>query len=503
MWIRTLELQNLRSFSQCKMEFSKGINVLIGPNNSGKSTILCPLLGIQEGLPQPNPKDLRLGQSEAKAEITFGDIDPKYFSKKFDKIIFVKDKHHANFTLLSSVTENKQISSENKIPGREPGNFIYPFLSKRKVTELDEQVNDGVAESVSLNFKNLNAKIDRLSNPEFLPAHELYMRACDKILGFRITSAHTRSGKQAVYTVRNMDQISLLAMGEGVMNILGLVVQLAIAEKQLFLIEEPENDVHPKALKALLDLIGEKSIDNQFIITTHSNIVVKRLGALPESKLFRVEPNIVNRMPTSSVTEIDASHESRREVLTELGYELNDVDLWDAWLFLEESSAEKIIREYLIPWFTPSLGPRLRTFSAHSISEVAPKFRDFNELFVFLHLEPTYKNKAWILVDGGAEEKQTVDQLLKTYSHSGWDPKQFRQLSCHDFEDYYPTQFKERVTSVKAIQDKKLKRAKKRDLLSEVEQTIADNKEGLKIAFNDSAAEVITILKDIEKSLSS
>jgi predicted ATPase len=34
-------------------------------------------------------------------------------------------------------------------------------------------------------------------------------------------------------------------MGEGVMNILGLIVHLAIAENRLFLVEEPENDVHP------------------------------------------------------------------------------------------------------------------------------------------------------------------------------------------------------------------------------------------------------------------
>ena len=41
-------------------------------------------------------------------------------------------------------------------------------------------------------------------------------------------------------------------MGEGVANIVGLLVDLCLAENKLFLIEEPENDIHPKALKGLL-----------------------------------------------------------------------------------------------------------------------------------------------------------------------------------------------------------------------------------------------------------
>ncbi len=502
MWIQSLTLKNIRSFSEAKIDFSKCINVLVGPNNAGKSTILLPLLGLQDGLPHPTLADVRLGETEASAEMTFGDFDQKYFRKKFARVWYQYRKDHNDFPLFGAAEGKNQQEGCNKAPGKEPGNYVYPFVSKRKVTQLGEHVTDGIVEAIPSTFENLNAKIDRLSNPEFLPAHTLYMRACDEILGFRVTTAHTGQGKSAVYTVRNMNQIPLLAMGEGVMNILGLVVHLAIAEKQLFLIEEPENDVHPKALKALLDLIGEKSTDNQFIITTHSNIVLKRLGAYPECKVLRVESTLVNRMPTSAVTEIEASPESRREVLAELGYELHDVDMWDAWLILEESSAEKIIREYLIPWFVPSLGPRLRTYSAHSLSEIAPRFRDFNDLFVFLHLEPAYKNKAWVVVDGGEAEKTTVDQLAALYGRSGWKPAQFQQLRNHDFEDYYPTCFAERVAKVKAIREKNARRDAKRSLLEEVERAIAEDEGALRGAFETSATELITVLRDIEKSLS-
>lgn len=88
-------------------------------------------------------------------------------------------------------------------------------------------------------------------------------------------------------------------------------------------------------------------------------------------------------------------------MLEELGYEAFDFGQWKAWLILEESSAEVIIREFLIPTFVHKLINKLKTYSARSLSEIELKFKDFNNLFVFVHLEQIYKNKAWVIVDAG------------------------------------------------------------------------------------------------------
>ncbi|MCH8024248.1 MAG: hypothetical protein IIB43_06015, partial [Candidatus Marinimicrobia bacterium] len=127
------------------------------------------------------------------------------------------------------------------------------------------------------------------------------------------------------------------------------------------------NDIHPKALKGLLSLIAEKYETNQFIVTTHSHIVTKYLGSNPNSKVFEVKVSFENRIPSSEIEEVASDVEARRSLLESLGYELIDVDMWESWLILEESSAEKIIREYLIPWFVPKLVGKLRTFSASTI----------------------------------------------------------------------------------------------------------------------------------------
>ncbi len=176
------------------------------------------------------------------------------------------------------------------ISSTEPQNFIYPYLSKRKVASYSQDVKTTATSSVTGNFQHLYAKIDNISNPE-KPAYPEYIQACDDILGFRISTTAANNGKEAAYIVDNFDHISLDKMGEGVPNLLGLIVSLCVAENKLFLIEEPENDIHPRALKKLLELIVKKSANNQFVITTHSNIVTKYLGAQEGSKIIGVSMN--------------------------------------------------------------------------------------------------------------------------------------------------------------------------------------------------------------------
>jgi len=295
-------------------------------------------------------------------------------------------------------------------------------------------------------------------------------------------------------------------MGEGVANMLGLITHLCIAKKsKIFLIEEIENDIHPKALKALLKLIAEKALSNQFFISTHSNIVMKYLGAEPNAKIFNVTNDLrdgaISNLALSQIKEVSNEPEERRKVLEDLGYEFYDFDLWSNWLFLEESSAEILIRDYLIQWFIPTLFGKIRTFSANGKSNLSPKFDDFNRLFVFLHLQATYKNKAWVLIDGGVEEAKIIQTMKETYSKSGWNESNFAQFKEHDFELYYPSKFQAQVTEILAIKNTTERREAKKSLLEEVKNWIKDNQELAKSEFEKSAADVIEKLKSIEEQM--
>lgn len=492
MRIERIRLSNVRSFEKLDIALSKRINILVGANNSGKSTILHAAGSIQE--PRlVKGEDIRKGTQEGQVELILSGDTGKYFPRITTGNAFRHDLRTNSINLSGNSIEG--------VPPREPNNYIYPYLSKRKTAGYQEVINEQNTNAVTGNLQFLYAKVDRISNPEFLPAHELYMKACDDILGFRITTVSSPNGKKAAYIIRNLEHIPLEVMGEGVANIVGLLVDLCIADNKLFLIEEPENDIHPKALKGLLSLIAEKSENNQFIVTTHSHIVTKYLGSNPESKIFDVRIEFKNKVPYSSAEEVGNDVESRRNLLENLGYELIDVDLWDSWLILEESSAEKFIRECFIPWFVPNLNGKLRTFSARTISELEIKFNDLNNLFVFLNLEPVYRNKAWVIIDSGEEENKIIKRLKEVYGANGWKEDNFQQFSEHDFERYYPKIFQEKVDGIVSLTNTSERFKKKKELRAEVETWIEENPDDARKEFEVSAKEVIEKLREIESEI--
>jgi predicted ATPase len=502
MKISQVILINIRGYEHSAIDFSPKINLLIGENNSGKTTILKSLLVLQD-TSAIDSSDIRINQDYGNICLNFiKGNNNKYLVPEFNSIKFAYvdcfqysfSPQYTSMTLGNTAFSTGNIDIKPCVPNKEPGNFIYPFLSKRKVSLFQESIGQSYANSVLGNFTNISAKVDRIST-DGLPAKDEYVKACNEILGFYISSYPSENGKKATYIIDNIQNIPLESMGEGISNILGLILDLCIAKNKLFLIEEPENDIHPKALKKLLDLIVEKSDTNQFVITTHSNIVLKHLGGCDSTKIFKVDMAFEDKIPTSSISEIENTPEARREVLEDLGYELFDFDVWDTWLILEESSAEVIIREFLIPHFVPGLKNVLKTCAAGSVSKVSARIEALHSLCLFLHLQKSFNDRIWVVVDGGETEKKITDDLKNKYK--SWKEDRIIQFAEHDFEKYYPQQFQEQVNNILTKSGNDKRKAKK-ELLDEVKKWYRENPDLAKEEFKKSALEVINILKGVE-----
>ncbi len=493
MKVSSITLQNVRSFAYSgKIEFSPTINVLVGKNNSGKSTILRGILGLQQRVLQA--ADTRLGSTSGNVTL--------------EVIGFARLAPNASLQYQLQGGPLRQVGAPgavgvNSSPNVEPNNLISPFLSKRKVLQFSESINEQNANSITGTFENIYSKIDRLNIPQY-DGHSDYINNCQDILGFEIGTVVKHNGKVAGMFSKDYDVIPITSMGEGVVNALGLIVDLAAKQEKVFLIEELENDIHPAALKKLLALIVKSSGRHQFFVSTHSNIVLKCLGGVTGARVFNVESELTQddgRFLFTSRVESCDNDESRREVLESLGYDLFDVELWDGWLFFEESSAEEIVREFLIPWFVPDLVNRIRTFSTASVSNMEVKFEDFNRLFVYLHLTLTYKNRAWVIVDAGAKEGEILNRMRSAYAASGWSADCFRQLERHNFEAYYPSKYDDIVNAIDGLPTKPERRLKKAELLNQVKEDCRAHPAELKAAFKESAAEVVAILKEISNGM--
>jgi hypothetical protein len=509
MRITNLSIENWKSFAKVE-ELSLGsINVLVGRNNSGKSAVLRAVHLMQEEAVL-RIGDVRIGTRSAQINLVLGgenlagDVH-RYFG---DSNITTNDGiplflsigklqgQNAGLDFTRRFDPGRTNAEPKLIEGREPGNFIYTYFSKRKVFRFEEQVNQENTIAIGSDLRFLVSKVNRLAAQNY-EGHEEYEKLCLDVLGFPIGTFASANGSQAGITIGRHERIPIEAMGEGVSSMLGLIVDLCMADGHLFLIEEPENDIHPESLKALLKVIVDKSGQNQFIVTTHSNIVTRYLGAASNSKIFVVESEQrLNEVPTSTIREIEPTPEARIEVLRDLGYELSDFDLWDGWIILEEASAETVI-SYLIRWFFPRL-TRVRTVSSGGVTKAAPMFEEFRRLFLFAHLEPQYRHRAWLVVDGDEVGKDVVTKLQDNYKT--WPAEHFRTWTHGDFERFYPARFAERVDAVFALRGQE-KREAKHQLTRDVKQWCDEHPGEAKSEFAGSAAEVFEFLREIETSL--
>lgn len=499
MRVTSLQLNNFRSFESMEPIEIGQINVLIGPNNAGKSSLLRALHLIQESNGSIYP-DVRVGATVAQVNIGLKDV-PQTLTNIDSCMLRVNiasnDRNTGSVELQIFGVEGNQLHSIAKIPNLDPQHFIVPYLSKRKTSNYQEDVRREFTLRVNTDLSYLAAKLSRLSNTSF-PGGERYSETCKAILGFVVTAIPSVNGQRPGLYLPDRQTIPIDQMGEGVPNIVALLADLALSEGKLFLIEEPENDLHPQALKALLDLIIDSSKSNQFVVSTHSNIVVRHLSAAENSKLYNINSKFGSLPPIATIREVEPTAQARLEVLRELGYSFADFDLWDGWLILEESSAERIIRDYLIPWFAPRLS-RIRTLATGGVDQIAPTFEDFHRLVRFTHLENAYQNAAWVRVDGGTVGSAIIARLQKKYP--SWKLDRFGCYSEEQFEHYYPNEFASEIKEALAHPDKQVRREAKRKLSDTVRAWLDEDSQRGKKALEQSAAEVISDLQLIESQL--
>lgn len=503
MIIKEIELENYRCFKgRNKIVCSESINLFVGKNNAGKSSVLKTILFFQTaGL--YNSTDTTKKESNSSVNFKTEGIIPGQTWSNNTSIEIDYIEFRANLSKGSAVVRPRNSRIDLKPLGKRfPNNGIYTFLSKRKVISYDFKVDSNNTNEIKLDLSNLPARVHKF----YLPHNEnnkRFMELSEELLGFKIAVETVSSGMQVGKYIEDGVFVPLENMGDGVANILGLLVSLLEAENKIFVIEELENDLHPEAIKLLLDLIIEKSSNNQFFISTHSNIVLNILGGQEKTKVFKISKDIGNeeaiKIGLSNIKELSSTLE-RQEVLEELGYELSDFNLWDGWLFLEESSIETIINKYLIPWYVPELIGKIRTFSSGGYTGVRKKFEAFKNVFVFVHLNENYQGKAWVVLDGGENEEKVIKKMQNDFKD--WGNSHFRNLKYHDFEDYYPQSFEDKIDKLKKFEGEDKRKAKRKLLLELIDYIENSDKED--IIKNELAScfqEIISILKDIKAKL--
>lgn len=501
MKIKALQISGIRAFENTGiLPLSPSCNLFVGENNSGKSTILRSVLAFQG--------------------FGFGgeDIRP-YWNKAFHGIILDKSFASSYLQSLQSAGSRDRFiyrifkgemtvhddfeminiqDSGGEWPINRPYNYLVPFIARRKAAQFNHNITSGFQNQVSGTFDNLYSRIDLVATSGH-PMNPVFQKAISEIVGVQITTRSTSQGKEAGFYYDKNNFISLERMGDGVSEMVGLIVELCLEENKIFVLEEPETNLHPRGLRALLSMVRESMKCNQFLIATHSNVVIRELAFDDQAKIFRVARESSKPGAPSTVEEVPRDPLHHASLLRELGYEFADLGLHEGWIFLEESSAELIIRQILIPTFVPELRGRIRTFAAGGTGNLEPSVAEFQRLTVFLHLQPIYKEKLWIRADGDDSGQLAIGKIRKSLPYLS--QVQCNWFSEQYFEGYYPARFAEKVANVLAIEDKRLRQSAKTTLLLEVVNWSQANHADARAEWSASAAEIIDFLNLVKRSL--
>jgi predicted ATPase len=502
MRFKSFRVVGMRCFEDTgNIDLGPGCNVFVGQNNSGKSTLLKGLIGWQLR-PFSAGADARKGTLLSESQLVINDVKLSDYLRQrpaaSPTIRYIRT-FHGTSPNRDDIPTMVLTNNEPLFASAWPKNFIVPYIARRKAVGFNENVAQQAQSTVDGTLHNLYARIDRVASPG-TKAHTYYKAAVEEILGVFITTSASVNGKMAGYYFDDDTFVPIEQMGDGVAEIASLLVDLSLAENKVFILEEPETNLHPRGLKALLELIRVSSANNQFIVATHSNIVVRELGADESTKVFRVFRDGIEPQSPSCVEEVERTPNARLELLRELGYEFGDFDLHDAWLFLEESSAERVIRDVLIPWFVPKLAGRLRTYSAGGVDNVEPSVVEFQRVITFVHLSPVYRDRIWIRVDGDEVGRAITKRVVETFPYLSFP--RAGAFSKSDFEMFYPVQFADRVSEILLIGDRQRKRNEKKILLEEVLQWTCENESEARTEWAASASEQIEFLKLIQRELS-
>ncbi|MGL6131036.1 MAG: AAA family ATPase [Fusobacteriaceae bacterium] len=299
--IKDLEIENYKGIQDLKLGNLSKINILIGANNTKKTTILEAIyIGKQyynglTGITTANSRDILVNSSNFKS--MFFNLD----TKKQIKISTTSKLRESQYTITYS--DYKDIPSQDNLVARADVLFssfknAEELYSSRigvdKTGELTDKLvfeNKKIEEMISIDYVSSRSKkdkniIDKLNKVK-LSKNKKNLIGILKQIDSTIQDLEEINGSVYIDIQGIQELIPLKLMGDGVYNLLDIALTITL-ENKIILIDEIENGMHYYALKEILKDILKRVDSNgyQLFITTHS---VDTLNAIRDILKFSMK----------------------------------------------------------------------------------------------------------------------------------------------------------------------------------------------------------------------
>ena len=297
MLLRKLETVNFRLLERFELEFHKGVTVLVGANNAGKSNVVDALLFPRDAI-GANSYSQALQQRHGFGRVISRHQPGSTLSLTFG---FSQDEAAVDYTVEitsgGKVVESCRAADEDRyqtdhlsdgMPAVVQGGRWVPVASFfRGIVHVDpfrrvafktaigpsamvHATGDDLAQVLHYHHNNDREQFD---------AYEDIVRRV--LSDVKMIETPIIEGPETTVTIRFIDdaeKYDLSQLSSGVKDVLVLLAAIHFSPPgSLLLIEEPENHLHPSAQKALAAIVRQAATENakQTVLVTHSELFLE------------------------------------------------------------------------------------------------------------------------------------------------------------------------------------------------------------------------------------
>jgi predicted ATPase len=339
-WKYLRKLSNFAGYNNKQLNFHNNlsfddVNVFVGENGSGKSTIIDAIHSLIDSnklktLPRENPKD----SVAPELSVTFDNntvVDYKYWPvpcTKTRKSIngsfnIIKSIRIPNSPVIQQKGQFKKFNCTNSLSHLiHPDLNIFYFQSNRlyKINFTQDHVDE------------LNMMADKLTGL----SHQMCTHNETKVADCFYLNSKGEISATLDDDVHAYNHLDGHYLPSGWKSYITLVVELLnLADGTVCLIEEPENNLHPRLQRSLIKRIIEiaRKQKLQLFITTHSATIINSCQG--SSKLFLCSNNFIKRTSISKL------------LLDQLGCKASDVLQTNGIIWVEGPSDRIYLKSWL------------------------------------------------------------------------------------------------------------------------------------------------------------
>jgi len=440
-----MEIENQNTYGPVnpgfKFPIEGGYSVLVGSNNSGKSSILQ--------LIYKKLYENQGGQYDSVAN-NEGDLKGMICLIPTDRDYVAKDGSPAGKTL------------------EEYNGKLYDVLSGN-IRGCDRPMEPSISELTRLIFNK-----EFVSNTTKI---NLYL----KRLG--LSNYKVRDG-QILKFDDGGNEIEVSFQGSGLRSILPILAALSEPKIKVLLIDEPEKSLESKVKKGLRKIFLEASKEKIIIIATQSHLFLNNDDPTKNYEVMKTEGYVeTNRMEDET--------DLQNAAFKLLGNNINDLFLPENYI-ITEGSSDQVIVERVLEIIDPDIAKKIKVYSASGdSSKIEGIIKLTGEAIrFFIAGNNPYKERIVVLIDKQSSKK-SQERVDKWLSNPILEKRIF-QLDLPSIEEYIPPEIYE---SAGRNKEEDLKSIKEKKNFKDKKQLKTEISNQIKLSLNEENINQIPIIK--------